>query len=226
MKKTISLLAAAIALQAAPAFALVGGPWDNNNFNPTNAGTYQAAIFMKNGAGMARFTDTATYQFSRFNQSIIYYRGIVYTGTAFGLVDHNTDLVMGVTNGDTTNTVIVENTAGLAPGVPFNPLQGSVNSGAGANVQTCNTQWTCKITSDAPILRFSGDGEAAFFGDLNTIDRITSITTVIEEGDTETVIEEDITDFGGQDSKFPEIGVRAKLHVFGSQISIAADTPA
>jgi len=226
MKKSISLLAAAVVLQAAPAFAIVGGPWDNDNFNPTNSGTYQAAIFMRNGAGMARFSDTATYQFSRFNQSIIFYRGIVYTGTAFGFIDHNSDTVIGITNGDTTNTILVENAAGLTPGIPFNGLQGSVNSGSGANVQICNTQWTCKITRDAPIMRFSGDGEAAFFGDLTTIDRITSVTTVIEEGDTETVIEEDITDFGGQDSEFPEIGVRAKVWVFGSQISIAAGTPA
>ncbi len=226
MKKTISLLAAAIALQAAPAFAIVGGPWDNDNFNPTNSGTYQAALFMKNGAGMARFSDTATYQFSRFNQSVIYYRGIVYTGTAFGFVDHNADTVIGITNGDTTNTVLVENAAGLGPGVPFNPLTGSVDSGSGANVQTCNTQWTCRITDDAPIMRFSGGGEASFFGDLSTVDRITSIQTVIEEGDTETTIQEDFTDFGGQDSKFPKIGARAKIWAFGSQISIAADSPA
>ncbi|HEY6565219.1 MAG TPA: hypothetical protein VIY86_12015 [Pirellulaceae bacterium] len=225
MKKTISLLALAFALQATPASAWVGGPWSNDQFSPTNSGTYQAALYIRNGVGMARFSDSPTYQFSRFNQSVIYYKGIVYTGTAFGYVDYVQETIIGITNGDTNNTVITENANGLAPGIPFNPLTGSVTSGAGANVQTCNTSWTCHITSEAPVTRFKGDGEATFFGDLTTIDRITSTTTVIEEGDTETVIEEDITDFGGQDSKFPEIGARAKLWVYGTQISQQATAP-
>lgn len=203
MKKTISLLAAAFALQAAPAFAIVGGPWDNDNFNPTNSGTYQAAIFLRNGAGMARFSDTATGQFSAVNQSIIYYRGIVYEGSAFGFIDHNADTVIGITNGFTQT--------------------GAVDSDIGRNVDICNTQWTCRIREDAPVMRFSGKGEASFFGVLSTFQQTSSTTQVIvsPDGLTTTTVQTDTTDFGGEDSDFPKIGARAKLWVFGSQISIS-----
>lgn len=220
MKKCIALIAAVLTMQAPTASAIVGGPWDNDNFNPLNSGIYQAAIYMRNGVGMARFQDTASYQFSRFNQSVIYYRGIVYTGTAFGFVDHQMDKVIGITNGDTNSTVLVETDNGLAPGQPFNALTGSVESGLGRNIQTCNTSWICRITEDAPIMRFEGDGDATFFGDFNAYEESITTTQFIEEGDTETVIDTTFTSFGGEDDEFPDVGVKVKLWVFGSQISI------
>jgi len=220
MKKCIALIAAVMTLQAPTASAIVGGPWDNDNFNPLNSGTYQAALYMRNGVGMARFQDSATYQFSRFNQSVIYYRGIVYTGTAFGFIDHQMDKVIGITNGDTNNTVLVEAENGLAPGLPFNALTGTVDSGSATNRQSCNTSWKCRITEDAPIMRFEGSGTAAFFGDLSTFEEVTTITTTIEEGDTETEIDTTFTDFGGESDYFPKAGAQTKVWVFGSQISI------
>jgi hypothetical protein len=220
MKNRIALIAAVLTLQAVPSFALVGGPWDNDNFNPLNTGTYQAAIYMNNGIGMARFSDSTAAQFSRLNQSIIYYRGIVYTGTCFGMVDHTKNSVIGITNGDTANTVLAEGVNGLGPGAPFNPLTGTVDSGAGGNVQTCNTSWKCRIIEDAPVLRFEGDGHAAFFGDLSTIETITDISTTTEVGDTETTVDTTITDFGGQSDEFPEAGAQTKIWVHGSQISL------
>ena len=222
MKKFISLIAALLTLQAMPASAIVGGPWDNDNFDPLNQGTYQAALFLRNGVGMARFQNDAGHQFSRFNQSVIYYRGIVYTGTCFGFIDHQSDLVIGITNGDTNNTVIVENQVGLTPGLPFNALTGTVDSGEGRNIQRCNTSWQCRITDDAPILRFEGDGEARFFGDLSTFEEITNTTNTTIIGDTTIDTDTTFSDFGGEDDTFPDVGVRAKLWAFGSQISISS----
>lgn len=68
MKKTLLALMGAV-LFALPAFALVGGPWDNNIpgnptlVNPANVnGTYQGTIKGKNLAGVIRFTSSTNGQ--------------------------------------------------------------------------------------------------------------------------------------------------------------------
>ena len=57
MKKLFSLIAGIVVLSASPASAIVGGPWDGNNFNQNNSGVYQATMYITNGVGMARWSD-------------------------------------------------------------------------------------------------------------------------------------------------------------------------
>ena len=42
------------------------------------------------------------------------------------------------------------------------------SSGSGGVVGNCNTNWNGSITDTSPILEFEADGEAFFFGDLDT----------------------------------------------------------
>jgi len=204
MKRFFSLLAAGTLFATVSSHAHVGGPWSNNNFDQNNSGTYSATIFMSNGLGMARFTNDATAQFAVVNQSIIFYRGAVYLGGAFGNVDHIYGRVTGITNGDTVNNF--------------------VDSGSGQNVDVCNTMWDCDIKEVAPVLRFAGSGTANFFGALDQFDQETTTTTTIIEGDTETTVETTLTSSGGQDEDFPTLGHSRKITVYGAQIAQGAVT--
>ncbi len=214
MKKFLPLLATCLMFSGAPSHAIVGGPWDGDNFNQANTGTYQAAISMNNGLGMARFTDQSDVaQFALVNQSVIFYQGAVYLGGCFGAVDWVNGEVTGITNGSTVNDF--------------------VNSSQGGNVQTCNTSWRCDITEQAPVMRFSGSGRANFFGPITAFERTAQTTTTVTEStvDTAGVTTEVITevtttetDVGGGDSEFESLGASVRLYVYGAQISIQANT--
>lgn len=207
MKKIFALIATAVALSGTPASAIVGGPWDNNNFNQQNTGTYQATMFIKNGIGMARWTDDANAQFSLINQSIIFYRGVVYLGGAFGSTDWQNGNVICITNGDTINNF--------------------VNSGVGTNIDRVNTMFIADIKTKAPVLRFSGHGQANFYGDPNQFDEETTISRTVIEGDTETTIDTTIINNGGENDDFTSsAGHQTKFYVYGSQISTSANVAA
>lgn len=201
MKRFFALIAIALTLQGINAHAIIGGPWDNDNYVSNNQGTYSATMTMPNGLGLARWTDSQRAFFTDAttnDQSVVYYRGIIYVGRVFASIDYFTDSVFGVTNGDSTTAVS--------------------DSSAGNNIGICNTSWTCSFGEEKPVLRFSGKGEAVFFGELDVTDVLT--TTILVEGDTETQI--DITGEGGQGKTFPEFGVNVPIRVFGAQISVIA----
>ena len=139
------------------------------------------------------FTDATTN-----DQSIVYYKGIIYVGRVFAAVDHFTDTVYGTTNGDSTTAVS--------------------DSSSGNNIGICNTSWVCSFGEEKPVLRFSGKGEAVFFGDLDQTEVET--TTVLTEGDTETEIT--IDGEGGEATEFRKFGVNVPIRVFGAQISVIA----
>ncbi len=201
MKRIFALIAIALAFQGINAQAHIGGPWDNDNYNSNNQGTYSATITMANGMGMARWTDSQRAFFTDAttnDQSVIYYRGIIYIGRVFASVDFFTNSVIGVTNGDSTTAIS--------------------DSSAGYNIGICNTSWSCSFGQEKPVLRFSGRGEAVFYGALDVIQIET--TTIIVEGDTETEIT--IDGEGGEGTEFREFGVNVPIRVFGAQISVIA----
>ncbi len=129
--------------------ALVGGPFDNNDFSAAldENGIYQTAIRFKNGSGFSQWgtnvsisgsiTGIPASKGSFLNRSIIYCNGITYFGIASGMVDHTSNTVLGYTNGNTTN--------------------GEISSSVAAG--TANTQWKALITTKKPQLRYSGKGE-------------------------------------------------------------------
>jgi len=201
MKRIFALIAIALGFQGINAQAIIGGPWDYDNYNSNNQGTYSATMNMKNGLGLARWTDSQRAFFTDAttnDQSVIYYGGIIYVGRVFASMDYQTDTVFGVTNGDSTTAV--------------------ADSSAGNNIGICNTSWICNFGQEKPVLRFSGEGEAVFYGALDVSEIET--TTIIVEGDTETEIT--IDSEGGEATEWREFGVNVPIFVFGAQISVIA----
>ena len=130
MKKILTLITSALVISGSSAFAWVGGPWSNNSYSQTTTGTYQAVMYMVNGVGLARFSDDTSSQFSVVNASVIFHEGTVYTGQCFGTADR--------TSGEGSGSVI-----------------GIIN-GASAAGATVTGSFQCKITQDAPVMRFYG----------------------------------------------------------------------
>lgn len=209
MKKLFALIAVSVVLSASPASAIVGGPWGGNNFSQTNSGVYQATMYITNGVGMARWADDTSPMFwgeealgaplPNLNQSVIFFRGAVYVGRCFGTVDWVNGKVNAVTNGDTINNF--------------------ADSGSGRSIDIANTYFIADITEEAPIMRFSGRGQANFFGALDTFDSTRITTTTIIEGDTEIEIEGLVTSEGGENPLPASIGEPHNIYVFGAQIS-------
>ena len=198
MKKLFALIATSVLFSASPASAIVGGPWGGNNFSFDSFGVYQATMYIPNGLGMARFSDSPAGQFSATNQSVIFFRGAVYVGSCFGTVDWVNGKVNAVTNGDTINNF--------------------TDSGAARMIDIANTYFIADITEEAPIMRFSGKGQANFFGALDTFDSTRITTTTVIEGDTEIEIEGLETSEGGEGFLPSSIGEPHSIYVFGAQI--------
>src|SRR5262245_57971577 len=113
MKKLFALFTGLSALFATPAFAVVGGPFDNGGYSllfEAN-GVYQAVLTYKNGSGFAYFTpdnslspeltnsqgsngttqnnntQLLTAQLTVANRSFLYYKGVTYLGMCTGYMD-------------------------------------------------------------------------------------------------------------------------------------------
>ena len=196
--------------QAAPSFALVGGPWDNNSYEGNNEGIYTAIMTMRNGSGIARFGVSGAEDptISRFSESVVFYRGIVYLGSTFGHVDSLTKTVTAVTEGQTLSVA------------------------GGGPTQFCNTSWSGKIKNTRRSNYFTAKGEASFFGSFadeflpaseiektetanGPVDPVTQtpIFTIV------TVTTTTIPGVTGPNAAFPEIRTRTRVMVFGSRTS-------
>jgi hypothetical protein len=222
MKKLFSLITALFALSAFPASAIVGGPWDGNNFMATNGGVYNGVVILQNGMGMFRFSDPGdTFdQFQtdvpgspRSDQGVVFYKGAVYSGTIFGMADWNNREVNAIFNGD-----VQQGTDG-APGPNLNAIDDDLNfHDSNRSIQICNFFFKGEFTDDAPIMRFSGKGRANFFGLLDTLETTVTTTTTVIVGDTEEEAEAVVTSVGGE-APLPEtIGEETSIYVYGSQI--------
>lgn len=186
MKKAfLSLSAFVFALVAAPqAQAWVGGPFDSGDYNILHEreGVYQATMTYKNGSGFCQFaqdnslvnqdaTSGSLTVFSLENRSLLYYKGITFAGTCTGVVDMEARRVFATTNG-TTNLNTSTGTTSNDPVV----INGSTGyPGYGYS----NSNFTAKITKTAPLLRFSGKGEASFVMDQDLDTVANAVTTTI-----------------------------------------------
>ena len=178
MRSTLISLFSLVALTA-NSFAISGGPWGDNVTGNGGQGTYQAIIQMRNGSGIARFTEasggsSAGAQVSPFNSSQIFYRGIIYVGVCFAVVDTNEKRITGMTNGSsggfqntTTSLTASDNFFQSSLDLTTSDVSGA-SSGSGGVVGNCNTNWNGQVTDTTPILEFEAEGVAFFFGDLDT----------------------------------------------------------
>ncbi|CAN5152895.1 hypothetical protein BH23VER1_BH23VER1_37580 [soil metagenome] len=186
MRKALTLVSTLLALGAHSASAHVGGPFSFNDHGGNQSGVYQAVITMKNGNGACRFSEGQEPQISIQSTSIIFFRGIVYAGTCFGIVDKNAKYVQGTTNGrsnvsSTSSSNALDNIGsgnflflGDTAGLSSESQAIGVQSGAGGNIGICNTSWTGKVTDTSPIVEFRAKGVAYFFGELDAQVVVTS----------------------------------------------------
>jgi hypothetical protein len=179
MKRFSLILASLVLVFGAKASAHSGGPFGNGDYSELldNSGIYQVAFRFSNGSGFAQFGNnvdtsaftvtgggagaTQTQALTINNRSIIYYKGVTFLGTCFGMVDHERKTVSGVTNGNsdvlTTTAVNTTPVGGGLPGAVNNAQQTLLNNGNTG--MPCNTEFICKITKTYPVLRFNGKGE-------------------------------------------------------------------
>ena len=135
---------------------------------------------MRDGSGIVRFTEasggtSAGAQVSPLNSSQLFYRGIIYVGVTFAVLDQNEKTVTGMTNGSsvgfqstTTTTTDTTNAFFFGGDETTRTQQSTVHQVAAAESSATPTPaGTVSITDTSPILEFEADGVAFFFGDLD-----------------------------------------------------------
>jgi len=178
-------------------FAVFGGPFDNGFHYNLQGGTYQVTYLIPNGNGFARFSqNTGTSGALPTGSSVVFYRGIVYEGTAYGIVDPSSKNATGTSTGynrtasgvPNTSTVIFDGTelttADNIAGTGVNQSEITFVDGDpdtddrtftvddGTNKLYCNATWTAKIHENKYRLRFRGSGVMHFLGDLDGLTNI------------------------------------------------------
>ena len=217
MRKLLTFLFAALLFQVTPALAWVGGPWGNNSHEGDAAdGVYSAVLQMRNGLGIARWSQLSGIpEVSRYSESVVWYRGAVYFGVTYGLVDTVTKKVTGMTEGEITG---VQNDA--------NGVKGNGPLGF------CNTEWSGKVRNVKRAYYFTAKGSAAFYGDYS--DEFLPSTTIEETRTdtgppdpntglpiftTTTVTTTTIPGSGGPNAAFPDFRTQTKVFVWGNRTS-------
>jgi hypothetical protein len=188
MKKIFSLIQLTVLSAGSSAFALVGGPFDNGDYNVLleRGGYYQSSYSFKNGSGYSLFSpdntqgallqgqtltpnisagalSTPTGQANNANRTVLYFKGITYFGSAFGEVDIQSRRISGY--GNASSDFSVQSTQTQQQAGFFS--QSNVTSFSSATVTAsgrsyvANVNWQGKITATHPQLRYSGSGELA-----------------------------------------------------------------
>lgn len=214
MRKLLAFALTAVVLQATPALALVGGPWDNNSHEGNSDGIFSATMILKGGVGLASWSQVSSLpEISRYAESVVWYKGAVYFGTTTARVDVQARKVTGITNGE----------------VSFSGISGA--SPSAGPVAFCTSSWRGKVKDVSNSLNFSAKGDVSFFGDY-TDEFLPS--TVIETTDTDVTIDpntgqatqtvvttttQTIPGAGGPNAAFPRYRNRTSVLVYGSRVS-------
>jgi hypothetical protein len=195
MKKIFLTIQFAALMAGLPAFALVGGPFDNGDYSILNErnGYYQSSFTFKNGNGYAIWTadnlqgtvvqggsltpnvstgsliTPAPQGSHNANRSVFYYKGVTYFGSAMGQVDMEARSISGYCN---ANSEYETANAQAASGGQFALLATTVTNTstvvASGRSYIANANWTGKITSTTPQVRFTGDGELVIIAPSGT----------------------------------------------------------
>jgi hypothetical protein len=161
------------------ASAIVGGPFDMGLHSAQlENGVYQAAMTYKNGNGFCYFSPTANIvsplgpqdtagianRGEINNRAVLYYKGITYVGSAFGMADPDANYIQCSINGSSelvNTTTTQNNNNGFFFGSSSTSSSSSsiVTSNRGFGV---NGSWEAKFKQTAPVKRFIGKGELVF----------------------------------------------------------------
>ena len=228
MKKILMVLGLMALLPMGKLHALQGGPFDFNSPGGLRGGVYQAIMMIPNGNGMCRFSDEQGGAIALFSDSVVYYKGIVYVGNAFGVVDLDVGFVSGITNGVSDGGQNSAPRGGFgAPGAARQQpgASGRAFSSSGGNAGICNTSFTAKVDTQGASTRFYGDGEASFLGALDQPAITVNIDLDDTVGNTTTDIDRDLVSTLGENRSFNQRGERVRMKVFGSRINFTVPTP-
>ncbi len=249
MKQAFGIFTALLLMPSFQVQAWTGGPWSNDSYQENgDDGVYEAVGTLTDGTAMYRWAVqnenpggaqmvggqangalTSNVQFGGLigaqNPHVIWYRGIIYYGRCFGIVNSNMKTVL-VTGNATTDGLNggsgqmngVDLNAGAASGLTG--LAGGQGSAVIATRKTvANSTWKGKIDKAYPAKRFHGHGTITFVGDPD-FDLI--LTNAGNNGGTigagTTVTITPITSRSA-DSHFPSEGHRVGMKVFGTQVS-------
>ncbi len=253
MKQVFGIFAALILMPTFQVQAWLGGPWSNNTYNTGDDGVYEAIGSMTDGTAMYRWAvnnenaggaamtgaaangaTTSNVQFGGLvgaaNPHVIWYRGIVYYGRCFGMVNSYMGKVMMTGNASTSGLSSEDNPVN---GVELNSGVQDVPAISDTVVlpdtkSVANSTWEGKITSKFPVKAFHGYGTVSFVGapslDLLTV-TVANIT--VEDGDVfvPSVINVDTNRYTSSSAgpSFLQQGHRVGMKVFGSQVSFAVN---
>ena len=223
MKKILMVLGLMALLPVGSSHALQGGPFDFNTAGGMRGGVYQAMMIMPNGNGICRFSDEVGGTIALFSDSVVYHKGIVYVGNAFGIVDLDSGHVSGITNGTSAGG---QNSTPIGNFNPDEPAAaGRAFSSSGGNVGICNTSFTGKVATAGASTRFYGKGEATFIGQLDQPALTVDIDTTDTVGNTTFNINRDLQSTLGENRNVSRKGERVRMDVFGSRINFNVPTP-
>lgn len=251
MKKSFAVFCALVLMPGLNAHAWVGGPWSNNNsLESGDDGIYEAVATMTNGSGLYRWAvrnnsvqasatastaNAVTPQASNVmfggmlrsqSANVWYYRGIVYYGPAFGIVNSGMGIVSVVANATTDglfsgNTINNVNIAGPTPGnigVPTAVGTTGANNASTGNIGYANSSFRAKIDSKAPVKRFSGTGVISFNGVPDSSALVIEFTDIVAGGTT--TVTHTTSSTGGESGDFSQVGAKRNFKVMGTQVSI------
>lgn len=188
MKKIFLSIQFAALMAGLPAFALVGGPFDNGEYSVLleRSGVYEAAFSFDNGSGYSQWTADqslgdsstggtttanqgpgslllSTGRTNNANRTVLYYKGVTYVGSAMGQTDTQARTIQGSANTSSEYTLSTTQTTQQSSLLGLNA---SSSQSASTEIivlngrgYIANVNWTGKITDTSAQMRFSGEGE-------------------------------------------------------------------
>lgn len=185
MKQVFGIFAALVLMPGMQVQAWVGGPWSNNSYQ-TNGddGIYEAVGSLTDGTAMYRWAvnnngtganaaittgaanggSTSNVQFAglfgAMNPHVVWYRGIVYYGRCFGMVNSGLHGGLVMVTGNATDDA-------LSGGQNFNGVTLTApTAGTGVTIKNiANSTFRASITRHSYNKRFHGYGQIHFIGE-------------------------------------------------------------
>lgn len=242
MKQAFGIFLAILVMPAFQVQAWIGGPFSNDSYQSNgDDGVYEAIGTMTDGTAMYRWAvnnenaggvamtggqangaQTSNVQFGGLigsqNPHIIWYRGIVYYGRCFGIVNSHMKLVSVTGNASDTG---YNGSDGQMNGVDLNTgavsnLEVDNANGAATVVpdrkRVANSSFHAKINQSSPMKRFSGRGRVNFVGEPS-LDIV-----IVNLGGGAGVSVTSVTS-NSSSSQFLEVGHKVGMRIFGTQVS-------
>lgn len=255
MKQVFGIFAALILMPTFQVQAWLGGPWSNNSYQENgDDGIYEAIATMTNGVGMYRWavnnnnaggtamtgnfagSTTSNVMFGGLvaaaSPHVWYYKGIVYYGRCFGIV--NSDMAIVSVTGNAANDGVDGSAQGqdingvilASPGAPTivgtGIPPGSSLGGVGNNRGWANSNFIAEITQKYPNKRFHGKGTVSFNGIPDVSYQIFTATINVDtdgDGTDDGTIQTVHNELYGDSGTFSQVGHKRTFIVFGTQVS-------